>query len=88
MSNEVDNVVLKERFIRPNYPSFPTDALHFFWENKPSIDHNEEILNKLQSAFTGLKVIDVLTKNLKVNDREHGNIQNRKLSETGNLPIF
>ena len=30
---EVDesvDVVLKERFINPNYPSFPTEALHFF----------------------------------------------------------
>ena len=24
------DTILKERFISPNHPSFPTDALHFF----------------------------------------------------------
>ena len=41
------DAILKESFISPHHPSFPTDALHFFAENKPSIDHNELMLNKL-----------------------------------------
>ena len=79
------DAILKERFISPNHPSFPTDALHFFVENKPSIDHNESILNKLQSTSLSIKAVDEFQKNLKISDRELENVQNRKLSETGNL---
>ena len=77
------DAILKEWFISPNHPSFPTDALHFFVENKPSIDHNESILNKLQSASLSIKAVDEFQKNLKISDRELENVQNRKLSETG-----
>ena len=79
------DAILKERFISPNYPSFPTDALHFFAENNPSIDHNELILNKLQSTSLSIKAVDEFQKNLTISDRELETIQNRKLSETGNL---
>ena len=56
--DESVDAILKERFISQNHPSFPTDALHFFAEKKPSIDHNESMLNKLQSTFLSIKAID------------------------------
>ena len=79
------DAILKEQFISPNHLSFPTDAPHFFVENKPSIDHNESILNKLQSTSLSIKAVDEFQKNLKISDRELQNVQNRKLSEASNL---
>ena len=43
------------------------------------------MLNKLQSKSLSIKAINEFPKNLKISDRELQNIQNRKLSETGNL---
>ena len=79
------DTILKERFISSYYLSFLIDALNFFAEKKPSIDHNELMLNKLQSLSLSIKAIDEFPKKLKISDRELENVQNRKLSETGNL---
>ena len=40
------DTIFKEQFISPNHSSFPTDDFHLFAENRPSIDHNESMLNK------------------------------------------
>ena len=61
--DEAVYVILKEQFISPNYSSFPTDALHFFSENEPPIDHNESMLSKLQSTSLSIKAIYEFSKN-------------------------
>ena len=50
------DAILKEQFITPNHLSFPTDAIHFFAENKSSIDHIKPMLNKLQSTSLSINV--------------------------------
>ena len=50
------DAILNEQFITPDHLSFPTDALHFLAENKPSIDHIKPMLNKLQSTSLGINV--------------------------------
>ena len=57
ISKSVD-AILKEQSMSQNHSSFPTDALHFFAEKKPLIDHNESMLNKLQSTSLSIKAID------------------------------
>ena len=42
---ENTDTIFKEQFISPNHSSFPTDDFHLFAENRPSIDHNESMLN-------------------------------------------
>ena len=56
--DESADAILKEQFMSQNHLSFPTDALHFSAEKKPSIDHNKSMLNKLQSKSLRIKAID------------------------------
>lgn len=78
-----DIATLKSRFISPEAPNYPNDAIHIFAENAPVCDGNLIRLETVSKPLHQICVIDILPKNISIKKIEE--ILNRKQSETGGL---
>ena len=80
-----DEQLLRSRFISKNSPDYPIEALHLFAENRPVLQHNQGMLDKLDGMSFLIPAIDEIPKN--ATDRLVQEAQNRKQSETGGLAL-
>ena len=80
-----DEQLLRSRFISKISPDYPIEALHLFAENRPVVQHNQGMLDKLDGMSFLIPAIDEIPKN--VTDRLVQEAQNRKQSETGGLAL-
>ena len=81
-----DEEILKSRFISPDDPSYPHDALHLFAENAPCDEHNQIKLNALQTQLHTVAALDILPPNVPASIIEEA--RNRKQTETGGLALI
>ena len=82
----VDNL-LQSRFVDVNNPAYPVNATHIFAENAPANDHNENMLNRLNSPLIIIHAIDELPSNCNISETDILSARNRKATETGGLAI-
>ena len=84
IDEEVDRLLIP-RFVDLTCNSYPHDALHIYAENIPANEHNNEMLNKLETFSVTIYAEDKIPKGCDLSEREKNSIAQRKLSETGNL---
>ena len=80
--DEEFETILKSRFFSKSCDQFPKNALHVFAENAPVNEHNQMMLDKIESQLIIVPAIDILPKDCNINTES---LQKRKLSETANL---
>ena len=80
--DEEVETILKSRFFSRSSDQFPKNALHVLAENPPVNEHNQTMLDKIESQLIIVPAIDILSKDCNINIES---LQKRKLSETGNL---
>ena len=82
IDDHVENT-LKSRFLKESF--FPQHVGHMFGENKPEKDDNGTQLNTLESQLILIDVIDEILKDFVLSQSHINGIEQRKMSETGNL---
>ena len=82
IDDHVENT-LKSRFLKESF--FPQHVGHMFGENKPAKDDNGTQLNTLESQLILIDVIDEIPKDFVLSQIHINGIEQRKMSETGNL---
>jgi len=80
-----DKEMLKSRFISPDSPLYPSDALHLFAENKPCDERNDMKLDTLSTQLYCIPALDILPTNVLPSVIDQA--RNRKPSETGGLAL-
>ncbi|XP_057310102.1 uncharacterized protein LOC130648098 [Hydractinia symbiolongicarpus] len=55
--------LLKSKFISPNDPHYPKNAIHIFAENQPASEHNKKMLNSITSDEINIEAIDKIPEN-------------------------
>ena len=73
------------RFIAKDNTEYPKHALHMFAENKPSVDCNELMLNKILEEVISINAIDEVPQEIHLSDKQTETIRARKFGDTGNL---
>ena len=56
--NDRDEKLLKSRFVQNNDVDYPTDILHIFAGNRPSVKNNSVMLNEMSNDLYCIKSID------------------------------
>ena len=77
--------LLRQRFIEPGSVDYSHDALHIFGENEPANKHNEEMLNRISGPSIQVAAIDEFPQEYNIPTSDLRNLQNAKLSNTGEL---
>ena len=74
------------RLISNNNQTILAEAIHIYAENAPVDIHNQSMLTTLVTPLIVIKTIHILPDKFFLNANELENVQNMKLSETGDLP--
>ncbi|XP_057316850.1 uncharacterized protein LOC130657876 [Hydractinia symbiolongicarpus] len=75
--------LLKSKFISPNDPHYPKNAIHIFAENQSASEHNKKMLNSITSDEINIEAIDKIPENIPVQLVQ--NFNSRTQMETGGL---
>ena len=60
--------VLNKKFIDHNDPNYPVDVLHIFAQNALVRNHNDAMMQKLDSPMVSIDVIDQLPKGVTLSE--------------------
>ena len=77
--------VLNKKLIDQNDPNYPVDVLHIFAQNALVRNHNDAMMQKLDSPMVSIDVIDQLPKGVTLSEEELVSLRARKPTDTGNL---
>ena len=83
--NEQNVNLLKSRFILKDSARYPVQAIHIFAENAPANQHNQQMLEQLDTPLVQILAIDEFPREAEISNIDLTWIKNAKLSETGGL---
>lgn len=83
--NNENEKLLKSRFIAKDSENYPFESLHIFAENAPANQHNQQMLQQLETPLFEILAIDEFPREAEISNVDLLWVKTAKLSETGGL---